>query len=62
MAESKDYCVPSLISQQTFLVIKKKFTLVYPEQNLKFAVVTTKNRLKNNVIETIPNYPSSTVK
>ena len=36
---------------------KEKSTLVYPKQHSKFAVVTTKNRLQNNVIRTIRNYP-----
>ena len=40
-----------LIPKQTLLVIKKKFTLVYPKQHLKFAMVTTKNCLQNNVIK-----------
>ena len=39
---------------------KKKFTLVYPKQHLKFAMVTTKiTPLQNNVIKTIRNYPRS---
>ena len=38
---------------------KEKFTLVYPKQHLKFAMVTTKNRLQNNVAKTTPNYPRS---
>ena len=38
---------------------KEKFTLVYLKQHLKFAVVTTKNRLQNNAIKTTHNYPRS---
>ena len=39
--------------------IKKKFTLAHPKQNLKFAMVTTKNRLQTNIIKTIQSYPRS---
>ena len=44
------------MSRQTFLVIKKKFTLAYPKQYLKFPMVTTKSRLLNNIIKTIRSY------
>ena len=47
------------ISRQTFLVTKKKCALVYPEQHSRFTMVTTKNRLQNNVIKTTWNYPRS---
>ena len=38
------------------LVIKKKFTLVYPKQHLKFVLVTTNNRSQNNIIKTTQGY------
>ena len=39
------------ISRKTFLVIKKKFTLAYPKQHLKFAMVTTKILSQDNIIK-----------
>ena len=44
------------ISGQTFLVIKKKFALVYPKQHLKLAMVTTNNHSQNNIIKTTRRY------
>ena len=42
--------------EQTFLVIKKRFTLAYPKQHLRFAMVTTKNRLQNSIINLSKEY------
>ena len=36
--------------------LKKKYTLAYPKEHLKFAMVTTKNRLQNNIIKRMRSY------
>ena len=52
---SKNTCFITLKDhKENFL--KKKFTLAYPKQRLKFAMATTKNCLQNNIIKTIRSY------